>query len=114
MSSHHSSKYGSNVVVVQSSSRPSTCSASPSPSRSTTYSTYYPQSTSTMSSSTASQSTAQGSFRSGSSTTFYTQVKETPRAVVVQHNRPNPFDKNEPKSSDYPYSHRSYNSNSRS
>lgn len=127
MSSYHSSKYGSSVVVVQGSSRSSAYSASSSASRSSTYSTpsSYSRSTYSMDSSGASQPVSDEWYRSGSSCElscsrnstqtpmltkytagFYTNVKEVPSSrggssvVVVHHNRTNP-DKDEPRASDY-------------
>ncbi|KAK4038838.1 hypothetical protein C8A01DRAFT_37248 [Parachaetomium inaequale] len=97
-----SSRYSSGVVVVQASSRSSTYSA-PRSSSSTTYSSSYAQTSFSMDSSSASRSTTEARYRSGSSSGFYTDVKEVPSSrggsnlVVVQHNRPNP-DKNEPRS----------------
>lgn len=120
-----SSHYTSRVVVVQSSRHPSTYSAP----RSSTYSSSsYAQSTLSMDSSTASRSTFDVRYRDGAACEslpfqlslpcrrvanghvagFYTEIKDVPSSrgnatvTIVQHNSPNP-DKNEPKSSDYPY-----------
>ncbi|AEO67787.1 6f53e506-7dbc-4e3f-9e57-f3f2b94532ff [Thermothielavioides terrestris] len=62
-----------------------------------------------MDSSSSSQSTTDTLFRSGSSTGFYTDVKEVTSSrsgqtiVIVHHGRPS-YDKNEPRSSDYQHS----------
>ncbi|KAG7284088.1 hypothetical protein NEMBOFW57_010449 [Staphylotrichum longicolle] len=100
-----SSHYTPRVVVVQSSRHSSTYSAP----RSHTYSSSsYVQSTLSMDSSTASGSTFDARYRDGAASGFYRDIKNvtSPRGnatvTIVQHNAPNP-DKNEPKSSDYPY-----------
>ncbi|KAH6615413.1 hypothetical protein B0J18DRAFT_279049 [Chaetomium sp. MPI-SDFR-AT-0129] len=87
------------AVVIQSGSHGSSSSA---PKSSTAYASMSSQTNS------SSGSTSDARYRSGSSTSYYTDIKEIRNSrggsetVVVHHNKPNP-DKSEPRSSDRYY-----------
>ncbi|KAL2179400.1 uncharacterized protein P884DRAFT_219084 [Thermothelomyces heterothallicus CBS 202.75] len=97
------SKHSPRAVIFQGSSRPSTYRAPGS--TCTTLSSPHSPTIFSMDSSNASRSTIEARYRTGSSDTFYVDVKEIknprggPNTVIVQQYRPNP-DKDEPRSSD--------------
>ncbi|KAK4136252.1 hypothetical protein BT67DRAFT_432998 [Trichocladium antarcticum] len=99
----HGSKYSSGVVVVQGSSHPSGYSTGSSSSRSSTDSTSSPYSQSTYSMDSSSIDTGLIESTAG----FFTNIQPVPSSragaddvMVVHHNRTNPPDQDEPKSSD--------------